>query len=189
MILTSFLGLAQQLVPCSTVVDYYDYHYDFSGTFESIDNGQSGQVTFDKYFHNLNCFVDIGPSCNEDGLEVEITHMELEVLTSYNYDTYIYEYEFCADTIHFEWINEDGETVEKTDPQCGCLGEDHPSCDNHKFPYGSNIAVTEQSTQYTLVGTDVKLVVQSDHETDGGKIEVNWKCVTPITSTTPIGRS
>ena len=114
----------------------------------------------------VKCYVDIGSSCDANGVQVEITHMELETNTFYNRDTKKYEYYGCFDTINFTWLNKDGESAEKTDPQCGCLGENHTSCDEHPFE-DDYITVTENPTQYNLVGTNVKLVLQSDSENDG----------------------
>ena len=176
MILTSFLANPQ--VPCSIAVS------DTGGInggspFTSVDNGQSGQVTFESYEDNVNCYVDIGSSC-ANGLEVEITHMELEGYV-YNYPDYTRL--DCIDTIHFEWVDMDGETVEQTNRQCGCLREDHSSCDEHPF-YRDSISVTEQPTEYTLVGTDVKLVLKTDDMLSDGKIQVDWKCNTRTTTTT-----
>ena len=128
---------------------------------------------------------------------MEITHMELETFTDYDayYEAYneTYKGTRCYDTIHFEWVNKGGETVEHTDPQCGCLGENHLSCDEHPFD-DYYMAVTEKPTQYNLVGTDVKLVLWSDGSVDGGKIKVDWKCntqttTTPTTLLTTSGRS
>ena len=123
-------------VPCSKAVS--NSVGVFGGSpFKSVDNGQSGQVTFESYTSWTNCFVDIGSSCDASGVQVEITHMELETFTDYDayYEAYneTYKGTRCYDTIHFEWVNKDGETVEDTDPQCGCLGEDHLSCDEHPF--------------------------------------------------------
>ena len=159
--------------------------------FKSVDNGQSGQVTIDGYPSNANCYVDIGSSCDANGLHVEITHLELEVKNYeyYDYDKFTYhesfggfftyesylEYYDCYDTIHFASVSQNGETVKKTDPQCGCLREYHPSCDEHPFD-DYHMAVTERPTQYSLAGTDVKLLLQSNNIRDGGKIQVDWKC-------------
>merc|ERR1712048_1450262 len=106
--------------------------------------------------------------------------MELELYTDYNYHTSNYEYGGCYDTIKFDWMNKDGKTIEQTDPQCGCVGENHPSCNQHPFE-DYEMAVTERPVQYNLVGTDVKLVLRSDGTAHGGKIEVDWKCNTPVT--------
>ena len=168
----------QTRVPCSTAVSDTERIYGGS-PFTSVDNGQSGQVTFESYAENVNCYVDIGSSC-ANGLEVEITHMELEGYV-YNYPDYTRL--DCIDTIHFEWVNKDGETVEQTNRQCGCLGEDHSSCNEHPF-YRDSISVTEQPTEYTLVGTDVKLVLKTDDMLSDGKIQVDWKCNTRTTTTT-----
>merc|ERR1712176_1598319 len=46
-----------------------------------------------------------------------------------------------------------------------------------------SMVVTERPTQYNLVGADAKLVLRSDGSIQGGKIQVDWKCNTPITST------
>ena len=172
------------LVPCSTTVSD---SWEISGgsPFKSIDNGQSGQVTFESYTNYAYCYVDIGSSCDANGLQVEITHMELETYTYnyYNYDTeeYTYYYYGCPDTIRFDWMSKNGETVEQTDPQCGCVAENHPSCNQHPFT-DDYMAVTERPIQYNLVGTDVKLVLRSDRTGHGGKIEVDWKCNTPTSS-------
>ena len=167
-------------VPCSTEVS--DSWLTSGGSpFKFVDNGQSGQVTFESYERNANCYVDIGSSCGTIGLQVKINHMELETYTDISYEdgVYVYEYSSCYDTTYFEWVNMDGK-IEKTDGQCGCLGEDHPSCDDHPFDYDEYIAVTEKPTQYNLVGTDVKIVLQSDSVIQGGKIEIDWKCNNPI---------
>ena len=157
-------------VPCSATVSDY-WKFPGGSPFESTNNGQSGQVTFESYTHNANCYVNIGSSCDADGLQVEITHMELEAPD---------EYDGCYDTIHFEWENKDGETAEQTDPQCGCTAENHPSCDR------AVDLVTEKPLQYNLVGTDAKLVLKADESNSGGQIVVDWKCNNPITvSTTP----
>ena len=166
---------------CSTIPNN-DIFISGGSPFTSVDNGQNGQVTFESYKNNVNCYVDIGSSC-PNGLEVEITHMELEIKTDYDYEPYVYEYVGCYDTIHFAWLNKEAETVEQTDPQCGCISENHPSCDKHPFS-DDDIEITKQPTQYTLVGTDVKLILQSDQMDSGGKIQVDWKCNTQITTTT-----
>ena len=183
MILTGFLD-SRSPVPCSSAESKTKW-ISGGSPFKSVDNGQSGRVTFDGYVNRANCYVDIGSSCDANGIQVEITHMELE-LYHYNYYDY-YGNRACHDTIHFNWMNKDGKTVEQTDPQCGCLGENHPSCYEHPFADYS-IAVTKSPTQYNLVGTDAKLVFQSDGWDHGGKIEVDWKCnnqgMTTIPTTT-----
>ena len=85
MILTGFLD-SRSPVPCSTAESKTKW-ISGGSPFKSVDNGQSGKVTFDSYVNNVNCYVDIGPSCNENGVEVEITHMELEAYTYYDYET------------------------------------------------------------------------------------------------------
>ena len=137
--------------------------------FTSLDNGESGQVTFDSYVENVYCYVDIGASCGAEGIEVEITHIEMEVYFYYNYADNSPYYAACYDSIHFTWLKSDGKTVEQTDLQCGCLDEYHPSCNDHPF-YDHNMAVTERPTQYNLVGTDVKIVLISDRTFNGGKV-------------------
>ena len=167
-------------VPCTEV--------NGGSPFTFLDNGASGQVTFDSYSFDVYCYVDIGASCDAEGVKVEITHMELETNTDYlgqDHQTgdYIYAYDSCFDTIHFSWLNKDGETVEQTDPQCGCLGDNHSSCNDHPFD-DNYIAVTERPTQYNLIGTDAKIVLGSDESYHGGRIQVDWSCINPITTTT-----
>ena len=101
--------------------------------FNSVDNGGSGQVTFESYVQDVNCYVEIGANCDDEGVQVVITHMELEAYGEYNYEIFDYEYVGCYDTINFTWLNKDGETAERTDPQCGCPGENHSSCDSLLF--------------------------------------------------------
>ena len=158
-------GYYPEPVPCSTGGDY--------GTpFKSTDKGKSGQVTFESYKPLANCYVDIGSSCDANGLQVEITHMELEA----------YDFEYCLGAIHFEMLKKDGKTVEKTDPQCGCLAKNHPSCVDYPFDHPM---VTKRPTQYKFINTNVKIVLRADMWTDGGgKVEVKWKCITPLTTTT-----
>lgn len=160
-------------VPCSAPVSdstWLDQNVYYGGSpFKSTDNGQFGQVATESYTNFAYCYVEIGSSCDADGVQVEIAHMELE---TWNNE--------CHDTIHFEWLNKDGETVEQTDPQCGCTAENHPSCD------GSTIwpvLVTEKPLQYNLVGTDAKLVLSSDKMTSNRPIVVNWKCSNAVTNT------
>ena len=151
-------------VPCSTAISnshYMDQSFLYGGSpFKSIDNGQSGQVTINSYAENANCYVDIGPSCDANGVQVQIIHMELEVVFSFNYDLQDYEYTGCYDTIHFEWVNKYGHY--QTNAQCECLGESHTSCD--------------ESDQYYFNGTGVKLVLRSNNAVQGGKIQVDWNC-------------
>merc|ERR1712176_281160 len=70
-------------VPCSAALSD-NISVSGGSPFTSVDNGQSGQVTFDSYTSWANCFVDIGPSCNANGVQVKITHMELEAFPWYN---------------------------------------------------------------------------------------------------------
>ena len=65
-------------VPCSTAVSHHWNSYGGS-PFTSVDNGQSSQVTFESYTGNAYCYVDIGSNCDANGIQVEITHMELEL--------------------------------------------------------------------------------------------------------------
>ena len=106
----------------------------YQTAYKSVNNGQSGQVTFDGYVNRANCYVDIGSSCDANEIQVEITHMELEV---YNYYDYYEPYgnDACFKTIHFNWMKKDGKTIEKIDPQSRFLGGNHPSCNEHPFDY------------------------------------------------------
>ena len=81
----------------------YHVQMQYQTAYKSVDNGQSGQVTFDGYVNRANCYVDIGSSCDANEIQVEITHMELEV---YNYYDYYEPYgnDACFNTIHFNWI-------------------------------------------------------------------------------------
>ena len=172
-------------VPCSAPVSdshWLDQNVYYGGSpFKSTDNGQFGQVTSESYTNFAYCYVEIGSSCDADGVQVEIAYMELETNGKWNfeYDTYEYTYEYddCHDTIHFEWVNKDGETVEQTDPQCGCTAENHPSCER------AVDLVTEKPIQYKLVGTDAKLVLSSNKVNSDSPIVVNWKCSNAVTNT------
>ena len=116
------------LLPCETTLsDMFGYPGGWYVVNGQTD--QSGQVIFDTYVDMVNCYVDIGPRCGANGVQIEIIHMELEAdAGNYNHVTGDYDvYDGCWDTIHFEWLNKDGETVERTDPQCGCVAENHPS--------------------------------------------------------------
>ena len=44
--------------------------------------------------------------------------------------------------------------------------------------------MTERPTQYNLVGTDAKIILRSDESNNGGRIQVEWSCINPITTTT-----
>ena len=53
------------------------------------------------------------------------------------------------------------------------------------------MTVTKSPNQYNLVGTHAKLILRTDENGHGGKIEVDWKCnmpTTTISSTTPTTR-
>ena len=119
----------------------YHVQMQYQTAYKSVDNGQSGQVTFDGYVNRANCYVDIGSSCDANEIQVEITHMELEV---YNYYDYYEPYgnDACFNTIHFNWMKKDGKTIEKIDPQSGFLGGNHPSCNEHPFDYYLAVKVT-----------------------------------------------
>ena len=54
-------------VPCSAAVS--DNREIAGGSpFESVDNGQSGQITFDSYTRWAHCYVDLGSSWDANGI-------------------------------------------------------------------------------------------------------------------------
>ena len=133
--------------------------------FTEVDNGASGQVTFESYQNYANCYVDIGTNCGPDGVQVKIVDMQLEL--NYTY----YDYGGCVDTINFAWLNQNG-VQEQTEPQCGCVGV----CNQSLFPQLDQLYDTQQPSNYNLVGTNAKIVLKSDSLYHGGNIQVNWKC-------------
>ena len=157
--------------------------------FSSEGDDQSGQVTFDAYVSAANCYVDIGPNC-PDGVEAEISYMAVEnaFFMTQEFD---YIYWGCQDSINFTWLSKDGTTQEATDPQCGCLGdENHPTCNhpgfaNDYFMEYRGLRQTQKPTKYNFNGTDVKLVLKSDLMNEGGKIQIDWKCWSPPTTSPP----
>ena len=160
------------------------FHIKGGSPFTSVDNITNGQVTIDDYVGSAYCYVNIGPNCDY-GVEVEIVYMAVQNWVNDDVDPY--EYDGCGDTIHFTWLSKDGSNQEQTDPQCGCLGdENHPTCNHPEFDYEFQqyygLMQTQQPTKYNLIGTDVKLVLDSGATYHNGKIQVDWKCISSTTS-------
>ena len=160
-------------------------------TVNNIDNDDNGQLTIDHYEGDVHCYVEIGSKCNSDGVEVEFTDMTIENSWDYVSDYYreyrsdSYSYTGCYDSVHFAYIS-NGNLVE-TEGQCGCLHASHPSCDydamyTHPHYTGSfQNSVTDKPAKHDLIGTDVKLILGTDHSFTG-KFTVDWKCRTGLAS-------
>ena len=66
-----------------------------------------------------------------------------------------------------------------TDYQCGCIGDNHPSCK-------SDVTfATEKPLNYLFKGTDVKMILQTDNSVAGSRVIVDWNCIAtaPVTNT------
>ena len=95
---------------------------DGKQTVTIVNNDQNGVVTIDHYESNQHCFVEIGPKCNSDGVEVEFTDMIVENVWDFrDDDSFEYEdderevenYELvdCYDYVHFVYMS-NGNKVE-----------------------------------------------------------------------------
>lgn len=153
----------------------------------SIDNGQSGHFTLDKYDNNMSCFIDFGSQCN-GAVDIELTHLSVEDL-----DTETCEYDYAK----FAYTASDG-TQMYTDDFCGCMHDldvdyslhysqydfsSHPSCDYFVYMDFFFAKSADQLTE-TLLGTDFKFIFVSDSDTPGGKVSVEWQCASITTTAT-----
>merc|ERR1712193_130006 len=87
--------------------------------------GQSGSFTIDNYADNMDCFIDFGSQCSENGAVIEFTHLSVQdaYYGDYTYETY---HQQCgstspyADAAKFAYTASDGTQI-ITDEFCGCM--------------------------------------------------------------------
>jgi hypothetical protein len=179
-----------------------DNDWTASTSLTVVDNGDSGYFTIDQYADNMECFIDFGSQCNENGADVEFTH--LSVQDDFTYDNYAYAtpkpyvQECSTDAVKFAYKASDG-TQMFTDDTCGCMHDhdnddimqtsdtmSHYSCDYRSYPdiYYFYFAHPADQLTETLLGTDLKFIFTSDFEGSGGKVSVKWQCATPPKTTT-----
>jgi len=135
--------------------------------------GMFGSVSISDYVNDLHCYVDFAEQCDEQGVDINFTTIDVEDSMqdySYTYDgtTYYYDYEPCMyDQFKLGYTDASGD-VQYTDHNCGC----------HNCPENDNIAWydLEGPSQYSLVGTDLKFVLSTDESVRGGNVEFNWQC-------------
>ena len=61
-----------------------------------------------------------------------------------------------------------------TNGQCGCLDENHESCNYHE-PYEYQPYQTIEAREYDLIGSDISMGL-STFLPFGGKVAFNWTC-------------
>jgi hypothetical protein len=149
-----------------------------STTLNVVDNGQNGHFTIDEYANHMSCVIEFASQCTEAGVEVDITHLTVE-------DDNFYGDNSCFDQVAFAY--KAGSDQKVTDALCGCMNDDsHPSCDleNYTYFYSDFTPAEAEDLEYTLIGTDVKMIFDSDGSLFGGKVSVQWQCAEPPAPTT-----
>lgn len=145
----------------------------------SEGNGQ-GRVTVTGTANKMNCFIDFAGNCPHN-VNVTISSMNLESWEErdYNYETNEYDYSYggCHDTIRFAYSV--ANTQYTTDYQCGCVADNHVSCD-----YKAELGTLKPINYLFENSTDIKLVLETDNSVAGSKVVIDWSCVEviPITN-------
>jgi hypothetical protein len=147
-----------------------------SSVAETDTAGMFGSVAITEYVNDLHCYVDFAEQCDEQGVDIEYTHIDIEnSMTYYNYTYYgnttIYEYDPCQyDQIKFGYTDANGD-LQYTEYGCGCHNCDKDGSEVLWYP-----DELEGATKYSLVGTDLKFVLSTDVSVNGGSVAFNWQC-------------
>jgi len=136
--------------------------------------GMFGSVSITEYVNDMHCYVDFAEQCDEQGVDIEYTTINVEdSMQDYNWTdsstgtTYYYDYEPCMyDQIKFGYTDSNGD-VQYTDHNCGCF-----NCGDDKVAWYD----VEGDTKQSLIGTDLKFVLSTDESVRGGHVEFNWQC-------------
>ena len=162
-------SLQNPILSCEEQIAQVDLKTRINHSEIGTEKGRLSVVNTDS---NMNCYVSFGESC-ADAVRLEILYMDLESFDDkeYNFQTYEYDYMYGGrhDKIRFSYEKESVQHT--TDFQCGCIEDGHPSC-NYKAQFG-----TEKPTNYFFVGSDAKLIFNTDNSIGGSKVVLEWQCV------------
>ena len=131
-------------------------------------SGLSGNVTFQRYQDNQDCWVPIGSSCKV-GVEAEFTYVQVQAK---------------RDNVHFTYMTQNGWFGHAAGVS-GC----YPSiaCDlNHPWITIKKISPMLEIGKYVMEGIDHQVKLMSDGSQSGGTVKLSWSCLPekPTTTTT-----
>jgi len=135
--------------------------------------GQFGSVSIDNYVNQLFCYIDFANECDGQGVDIEFTSMAIEPSSwappPSGSGLWIQQNGCLYDDLKFMYTDIDGFTAFTT-PVCGIFNG--ASWSSASWYAGHAPA----KTKYSLVGTDMKLVVSTDYSVAGGFADFNWQC-------------
>ena len=131
-------------------------------------SGLRGNVTFQRYQDNQDCWVPIGSSCKV-GVEAEFTYVQVQAK---------------RDNVHFTYMTQNGWFGHAAGVS-GC----YPSiaCDlNHPWITIKKISPMLEIGKYVMEGIDHQVKLMSDGSQSGGTVKLSWSCLPekPTTTTT-----
>jgi len=133
---------------------------------QTVNHGQWGTVSIDQHVNDMHCFIDFAHECDAQGVDIEFTKMKIEYSEwLYDDDTKEWdEYDGCEyDHVSFDYTDANGDHQKTDDDLCGDFNVANP-----KF--------APVQTKYSLIGTDMKMVVSTDFSISDGFTEFNWQC-------------
>jgi len=156
--------------------NYYSFYGYYGGSYgptvvssTSLDHGLSGSVSLDNYVNDLYCYVDFASECDGQGVDIEFTRMAIEPSSwALVNGSWIRKDSCYYDSVKFMYTDANGDT-QYTEEDCGIYNGDAWSL---SYLYSNKPATTKLS----LVGTDMKMVFDSDYSIHGGFVDFNWQC-------------
>jgi hypothetical protein len=164
---------SQQSGPETDYAYYYSSAYvdyavsDFSSS--SPNHGLFGSVSLADYVNELYCYIDFGSECDGEGVDIEFTKMAIEA-SSWAFDgvSWFKEDGCKYDSIKFMYTDANGDTQYTAD-DCGIFN-------GGAWDLASYYHQTPAKTKLSLVGTDMKMILDTDYSIKGGFVDFNWQC-------------
>ena len=126
-------------------------------------------MSLDNYVNDLYCYVDFASECDGQGVDIEFTRMAIESSGYVNVNGLWIEKDGCFyDSVKFMYTDVNGAT-QYTEEDCGIFNGD-------AWDISSWYHQTPATTKLSLVGTDMKMVFDSDYSINGGFVDFNWQC-------------
>ena len=162
------------MVHCSQQVGKDDTYTNYASTHVlsvSEDYPEAGFVSFSNYVNGLYCYIDFANACDGQGVDIELKQMAVEPSQwSWNGSSWINQKGCNYDAVKFMYTDANGDT-QFTQTDCGIHNG------GSWMPYSTYYTgLVPAMTKFSIVGTDLKLVLKTDFSVSGGFAQYNWQC-------------
>ena len=167
------------------------------GTFETTNNGSSGELKLEDYGSHTGCQHTVKTSCQ--AIQIKYRSVKVQVVDEHCEDFFMLEWFDPSVKYPFGYLQ--GDHTMTTGRLCGCLGdgcqssplhnvyENNDHRDDYTFEdyYGFSQEEIDHLVgpdDFTINANSFTFFFNSNNIYDGGHVILDWECTTPTTSTT-----